>query len=326
MNAYVAIRKLIQGVVLLVLVTIIIFVIFRLMPGNPADLILLSLKSKPTLAEKQQLLKSFGLENGKWSYQAFTTFIYDMFTAHWGNDYYYGETVSQIIFTALPYTLVLVGGAAVLGWIFGIPLGITTTRLRGKKSETAILTSSLIVSSIPYLVLAVLLYLYLIAYLHWFPVSGYFSFSDLEHPSFFSVLNVFRTIAIPLVSLFLIGAAGHLITMRATMVSILGEDFITTARAKGVREKDILRKHAARNALIPVSTRMALEFALILSGALIVDIIFSYPGIGYHLYEATLKEDYPLIEAATFMISVITIFAYLIIDYVHAWLDPRIRV
>ena len=326
MNAFVAIRKLIQGVVLLVLVTIIIFVIFRLMPGNPADLILLSLKSKPTLAEKQQLLKSFGLENGKWSYQAFTTFIYDMFTAHWGNDYYYGETVSQIIFTALPYTLVLVGGAAVLGWIFGIPLGITTTRLRGKKSETAILTSSLIVSSIPYLVLAVLLYLYLIAYLHWFPVSGYFSFSDLEHPSFFSVLNVFRTIAIPLVSLFLIGAAGHLITMRATMVSILGEDFITTARAKGVREKDILRKHAARNALIPVSTRMALEFALILSGALIVDIIFSYPGIGYYLYEATLKEDYPLIEAATFMISVITIFAYLIIDYVHAWLDPRIRV
>ncbi len=326
MNAYVAIRKLIQGVVLLVLVTIIIFVIFRLMPGNPPDPILLSLKSKPTLAEKQQLLKSFGLENGKWSYQAFTTFIYDMFTAHWGNDYYYGETVSQIIFTALPYTLVLVGGAAVLGWIFGIPLGITTTRLRGKKSETAILTSSLIVSSIPYLVLAVLLYLYLIAYLHWFPVSGYFSFSDLEHPSFFSVLNVFRTIAIPLVSLFLIGAAGHLITMRATMVSILGEDFITTARAKGVREKDILRKHAARNALIPVSTRMALEFALILSGALIVDIIFSYPGIGYYLYEATLKEDYPLIEAATFMISVITIFAYLIIDYVHAWLDPRIRV
>ena len=326
MNAYVAIRKLIQGVVLLVLVTIIIFVIFRLMPGNPADLILLSLKSKPTLAEKQQLLKSFGLENGKWSYQAFTTFIYDMFTAHWGNDYYYGETVSQIIFTALPYTLVLVGGAAVLGWIFGIPLGITTTRLRGKKSETAILTSSLIVSSIPYLVLAVLLYLYLIAYLHWFPVSGYFSFSDLEHPTIFSVLNVFRTIAIPLVSLFLIGAAGHLITMRATMVSILGEDFITTARAKGVREKDILRKHAARNALIPVSTRMALEFALILSGALIVDIIFSYPGIGYYLYEATLKEDYPLIEAATFMISVITIFAYLIIDYVHAWLDPRIRV
>jgi peptide/nickel transport system permease protein len=326
MNAFVAVRKLIQGVVLLFLVAIIIFVIFRLMPGNPADLILLSLKSKPTLAQKQALLQQFGLQNGKWSYQAFTTFMYDMFTAHWGYDYYTGSTVSQIVFTALPYTLVLVGTAAVLGWVFGIPLGITTTRLRGKRSEAAILTSSLIVSSIPYLVLAVLLYLYLVAYLHWFPVTGYFSFTQLEHPTFFSVLSVIRSIAIPLVSLFLIGAAGHLITMRATMVSILGEDFITTARAKGVREKDILRKHAARNALIPVSTRMALEFALILSGALIVDIIFSYPGIGYYLYEATLKEDYPLIEAATFMISVVTIFAYLIVDYVHAWLDPRIRV
>jgi peptide/nickel transport system permease protein len=326
MNAFVAVRKLIQGVVLLFLVAIIIFVIFRLMPGNPADLILLSLKSKPTLAQKQALLQQFGLQNGKWSYQAFTTFMYDMFTAHWGYDFYIGTTVSQIIFTALPYTLVLVGSAAVLGWVFGIPLGITTTRLRGRKSETAILTSSLIVSSIPYLVLAVLLYLYLVAFLHWFPVTGYFSFTELEHPTLFSVLSVMRSIAIPLVSLFLIGAAGHLITMRATMVSILGEDFITTARAKGVREKDILRKHAARNALIPVSTRMALEFALILSGALIVDIIFSYPGIGYYLYEATLKEDYPLIEAATFMISIVTIVAYLIVDYVHAWLDPRIRV
>ena len=326
MNAFVAVRKLIQGVVLLFLVAIIIFVIFRLMPGNPADLILLSLKSKPTLAQKQALLQQFGLQNGKWSYQAFTTFMYDMFTAHWGYDFYIGTTVSQIIFTALPYTLVLVGSAAVLGWIFGIPLGITTTRLRGRKSETAILTSSLIVSSIPYLVLAVLLYLYLVAFLHWFPVTGYFSFTELEHPTLFSVLSVMRSIAIPLVSLFLIGAAGHLITMRATMVSILGEDFITTARAKGVREKDILRKHAARNALIPVSTRMALEFALILSGALIVDIIFSYPGIGYYLYEATLKEDYPLIEAATFMIAIVTIVAYLIVDYVHAWLDPRIRV
>ena len=326
MNAFVAVRKLIQGVVLLFLVAIIIFIIFRLMPGNPADLILLSLKSKPTLAQKQALLQQFGLQNGKWSYQAFTTFMYDMFTAHWGYDFYIGTTVSQIIFTALPYTLVLVGSAAVLGWVFGIPLGITTTRLRGRKSETAILTSSLIVSSIPYLVLAVLLYLYLVAFLHWFPVTGYFSFTELEHPTLFSVLSVMRSIAIPLVSLFLIGAAGHLITMRATMVSILGEDFITTARAKGVREKDILRKHAARNALIPVSTRMALEFALILSGALIVDIIFSYPGIGYYLYEATLKEDYPLIEAATFMISIVTIVAYLIVDYVHAWLDPRIRV
>ena len=326
MNAFVAVRKLIQGVVLLFLVAIIIFIIFRLMPGNPADLILLSLKSKPTLAQKQALLQQFGLQNGKWSYQAFTTFMYDMFTAHWGYDFYIGTTVSQIIFTALPYTLVLVGSAAVLGWVFGIPLGITTTRLRGRKSETAILTSSLIVSSIPYLVLAVLLYLYLVAFLHWFPVTGYFSFTELEHPTLFSVLSVMRSIAIPLVSLFLIGAAGHLITMRATMVSILGEDFITTARAKGVREKDILRKHAARNALIPVSTRMALEFALILSGALIVDIIFSYPGIGYYLYEATLKEDYPLIEAATFMIAIVTIVAYLIVDYVHAWLDPRTRV
>ncbi len=327
MNPYVAVRKVIQGVVLLLVVAVLIFVIFRLMPGNPALLLIRSTgNTHISYTEKQALLASFGLQYGKWSYQDFTTFMFDMFTGTWGYDYLNFQTVSQIVFTAMPYTLLLIGTAAVLGWIIGIPLGITTTRLRGKRSESIILTTGLVVSSIPYLVLAIMLFLYLVASWHVFPVGSYFSFTKLEQFSLQNYFEVFRAIALPLVSLFLIGAAGHMITMRATMVSILGEDFITTARAKGVPERQILRKHAARNAMIPISTRMALELALIVSGAVLVDIIYSYPGIGLKLYNATLNEDYPLIEAATFMISVITILAYLMVDYIHAWLDPRISV
>ncbi len=326
MNVYVMGRKALQGIILVVLVAIIIFIVFRLMPGNPADLFLYSLKNKPTAAEKEHILAQLGLANGKWSYQDFVTYMSDTFTLNFGTDYFYGENVWTIISIALPYTLILVGTAAVLGWVIGIPLGITTTRLRNRKPEPVLLTGGLILSSIPYLIIAVMLFLYFIADLGWFPNPAYFEWTQLSSPTPSSVFYVFRVLFLPLASLFVVGAAGHLITMRATMVSILGEDFITTARAKGVPEKQILRRHAARNAMIPVSTRMALEIALIVSGAILVDIVFSYPGIGYWLYEAVLHEDYPLSEAGSFMIAVISVGTYLIIDYIHAWLDPRIRI
>ncbi len=326
MNPYILTRKVLQGVILIVLVAIIIFIVFRLMPGNPADELLYGLKSKPSAATKEHILAQFGLAHGKWSYQDFLIYMQQMFTFNFGQDFRYGEPVWSILSNALPYTFILVGTAAVLGWVIGIPAGITTTRLRNKKSESVILTLGLVVQSVPYLIMAVFMFLYFVADLRFFPTKANFSWDLLAHPSFSNYATVLKDIAMPLVSLFLIGAAGHLITMRATMVSILGEDFITTARAKGVPEKQILRKHAARNAMIPVSTRMALELALIISGALLVDIVFTYPGVGYYLYEAVLMEDYPLSEAGTFLISLVSVFAYLIIDYIHAWLDPRISI
>ncbi len=319
MNVYLITRKILQAAILIILTVIIIFVVYRLMPGNPADLFLHSLGARATAAQKKALLASLGLNGGKWSFTGFVIYFKDMFTANFGYDYYNGSSISAELAQALPYTLALIGTATILGWIIGIPLGITTTRLRNKKSESVILTSSLVLSSIPYFVLGIVLYLYLVAFSSFFPISSGFKWND-------PITTILWDLSLPLISLAIVGATGHLITMRATMVSILGEDFINTARAKGVPEKSILRKHAARNAMIPISTRMALEFALVASGALIVDVIFSYPGIGLELYNATLSENYPLSEAATFLFSLVTIFAYLIVDFIHSWLDPRVKV
>ncbi|MEM2058975.1 MAG: ABC transporter permease, partial [Thermoproteota archaeon] len=138
-------------------------------------------------------------------------------------------------------------------------------------------------------------------------------------------LGVIYYLFLPLVTLIVIEGASHLLTTRAAMVSTLGEDFIMTARAKGVREGNIMFHHAARNAMIPISTRMALELALLMSGAVVVEIIFSYPGIGHLLYNATLELDYPLAEGALFIISLVTIITYSLVDFIHAWLDPRIK-
>ncbi len=327
MNIYLLIRKVIQAIVLAILLAVIIYIVYRLMPGNPAELFLFGAKHNgATAAEEKALLAELGLSGGKWNLMNFLIYMKDMFTFNFGYDYIRGETVWQIIDYAMPYTLLLLGTALALSFLIGIPLGILTSWVRGKVSEGVSITVSLILNSIPFFILGVILYIYLVSYGHIFPVTSGFSYSYLYNLTLQNLEYILYKMALPLITLVIIEAAAHVLTMRAAMVSTLGEDFILTARAKGVPERSIMFHHAARNAMIPVTTRMALEFAGLTGGAVIVEILFSWPGIGHILYYATLNEDYALSEGALFLISLVTIIAYVIIDYIHAWLDPRISV
>lgn len=328
MNIYLLTRKIVQDVSLVFIVTVIIFVVFRLMPGNPAELfVTVSKTGYVNPSTYHDRLVELGLQNGKYSLTDFETYFRQMFTFNWGKDYVnQGELVSTEIAQALPYTLVLIGTTAILSFAIGIPLGIFVSRIRGGKKEGAILSLSLIVNSIPYFIIGVFLFLYFVVALGWFPIKAQIPLSYIEAPTPSTFLILLHDMALPFFSLLFIESAGHMITMRAAMVSTLGEDHITTARAKGVPEKSILRKHAARIAVIPVTTRLALQIAFLMSGSLIVAIIFNWPGMGPLLYYAVLHEDYPLSEASTFIIALLTIIAYSMIDYIHAWLDPRIKV
>ncbi len=328
MNPYLIARKIIQATVLIILTVVLVYVIYRLMPGDPAALFLFSAKSKgASPAEQQRILISLGLAGGKWNFENFLIYLKDMFTFNFGFDFYQQQSVLQILEYRMPFTLFLLGTAAVVSFIVGLPVGIVATWFRGKRREAAINTVSLILSSIPFFILGILVYVYFVAYLRLFPVTSSFNIHELSYLYEPNVLMyVLGRIALPLITLIVVESAAHALTMRASMVSILGEDFITTARAKGVPEGRIMFHHAARNAMIPVSTRMALEFALLTSGAVIVEIIFSYPGVGNVLFQATLLEDYPLSEAALFVIALVVIAAYSIIDFIHAWLDPRVSV
>ncbi len=318
-------RKVIQDVVLVIFVVLILYIVFRLMPGSPVDLFLHGLKH-PTAADKARIEKELGLSGGKFSLTGFFIYLKDMFTFNFGTDYYDGESVLFKISQALPYTLLLFGVAAVLSFIIGLPLGIYTSFLRGKRSEGGLISTATLLNSIPFFVLAIIVWVYLSAYYHIFPITAVFPLSYLTHPTLSSIKTVAYDYAMPILTLIVIESAGHLLTMRAAMVSVLGEDFITTAKAKGVSNKNIMLHHAARNAMVPMSTRMALEFAFLMSGAVIVEVIFGIHGMGTEIYNATLKEDYPFTEGALFIISLIVIFTYSIVDFIHAWIDPRIKV
>jgi peptide/nickel transport system permease protein len=326
MNIYLIVRKVVQVIALVLIMAVILYVIFRLMPGNPAELFLAGAKSKDTSPEALHDLESqLGLVGGKWNYQGFIKYMEDVLTLNFGYDYYRDTTVWQLITSAIPYTLILIGSATVLSYVVGLPLGIVSIWLRGKRSEGGIVTGGLILNSIPYFILAIVLYLYFVLYFRLEPVRSVFPISDITHPSLANFGFVVAALTLPLATLALIFAAGNLLTMRAAMVSVLGEDFILTARAKGVKDSSIMFRHAARNAMIPVSTRMALDFATVASGAVITEIIYSIPGIGNLTYQAILTLDYPLAEGALFFLALIVIFAYSAVDFIHAWLDPRIQ-
>ena len=304
MNPYLIVRKVIQAFVLAILVAAVIYVVYRLMPGNPAYLLLFGAHKAGLSAQKLKLVEAqLGLAGGKWNPVNFFIYMKDMFTFNFGYDYFESLTVWDIIKIALPYTFLLFGTAGILAFVIGIPLGIVTSWVRQTKKESALLYSSNVLNAIPFFVLAIILVLYLTALYPIFPVNEtYLQLSWLISQP----LKVAYFLFLPVTALVIIEGAGHLLTTRAAMVGILGEDYIGTARAKGVREGNVMFHHAARNAMIPISTRMALELALLMSGAVIVEIIFSYPGIGHLLYNATLMLDYPLAEGALFVISLVT--------------------
>lgn len=317
-----------QDVVLVLFVLVILYVMFRLL-GNPAILIFYSTKHH-TPSELKIIEAELGPLAGPISFPNFIYYFKDMLTLHFGDSLFGAinghQTVIGAIDAALPYTLMLFGIAAIASFIIGLPAGIFTSFLRGKKSEKAVITGATLLNSIPFFVLAIIVYIYIAGYYHIFPLRGTFPVTDLTEPTIAGVENALYHLLMPILVLLAIEAMGHLLTMRAAMVSVLGEDFITTARAKGVPEKDIMLHHAARNAMVPVSTRMALEFAFLMSGAVIVEVIFTVPGMGTLLYDSTIKDNITVAEGGLFIISLVVILAYSLVDFIHSWIDPRIKV
>jgi peptide/nickel transport system permease protein len=329
MNPFIVVRKVLQAVFLILFVVVILYVLLRLMPGNPAALYIHSLKH-PTPTAIAAIYKEYGINpKNKFSLTEFIIYFKDMFTFNFGVSFSdRSATVLSLIDSALPYTLIIFGVAAVGSFIIGIPLGILTAFLRKKKPEAPIMATATILNSIPFFAMAIMVYILLVVIYPVFPTTvAHFRIAPLfSHPTLALFDKMLYYFAMPIITILFIEVMGHLLTMRSIMVSTLGEDYIKTAKAKGVKESRIMFHHAARNAMVPESTRMALEFAFLMSGAVVTEIIFGVPGMGRLLYTNTLDENYPVIQAALFILSIIVIIAYSSIDFIHSWLDPRVKV
>ncbi len=313
MDGYV-LKRVLYTIPTLVGVSILIFLMVRLLPGDIID-VLLGGDLQASEEVKQQAREQIGL-TGSYPEQ-YWRWISGIFQGDFGFSYRNTEPVSTVLLNAIPITAELVFLGLLIATVIGIPLGVLSAVKRDSTHDYVARVGGLIGVSIPSFFLATLLLLFTSRVFGWVPPLNYVPF--YEDP----IENLSQFI-LPAISISVFTLAIVMRMVRATMLEVLGQDYVRTARAKGVRRKVVISRHALRNALIPVVTVIGFEVGILMGGSAIVEIIFGLPGLGNTLINAIFNRDYPVVQGATMLLAFIFIFANLIVDLLYGVLDPRI--
>jgi peptide/nickel transport system permease protein len=318
-------RKIVQAVITLVAILIFNFFLFRVWsPGDPVTFLTRGQGAQISLDERAALIREYGLD--KPVFGQFTEYMKDTATGKLGvSSFYQGEAVTSVFARFLPPTLLLVGISTAISMVVGIWMGIRSGWRRGSSFDRFSMFFSLILYSMPEFWLGMLLLLLFSSELGWFPVGGRVSTSVSSMGTLEYITDVAEHLFLPVLTLALGYLGEFYLLMRSSLLDVLGEDYITTARAKGVLERNVLNRHAVRNALLPTVTLIALSFGYVIGGAITVEVVFSYQGLGLLTYTAIVSKDYWLLQGLFLFFSVAVIGFNLVSDLVYAYLDPRVR-
>jgi peptide/nickel transport system permease protein len=304
------------------------FLLPRLMPGSPVDAALGKLASAGvpiTNAERQAVEIQLGVPNASLITQ-YGDYLRNIATVRFGTSYSFPtQTVAQTIGTALPWTLILVGVTTIVAFTVGTLLGVYAGWRRGRLADSAVTLGSTFFGAFPPFWLGLLL-LYLLAFkLGWFPIKGGYSDGSTPNWSFSFAGDAIRHSVLPAVTLAVTTLSGWVLGMRNNMINTLGEDYVTFAEANGLRGRTVALLYAARNALLPNVTAFGLQLGAVVSGSVLVEGVFSYPGIGGLLFTSVTNHDFPLMQALFLVITLSMLVAIFIVDLLYVRLDPRVR-
>jgi peptide/nickel transport system permease protein len=316
-------RKVWQVLTTLLFVLIFNFVLFRIAPGDPVRLLTRSGGTHLSPTAIQSYRHDFGLDLPLLS--QLKKYLLDMVRLRLNDSFTFeGTPVTHVFLRFLWPTLLLVGTATVLMTIIGIYLGIRGGWNRGGKMDLASMGGSLVFYSAPDFWIAMMLLILFSTTLGWFPSGGRVApNSGLTGVSYF--VDILNHLFLPCFTL-VIGYLGeYYLIMRSSLLDVMGEDYITTVRAKGIREGQVLWRHAVRNALLPTISEIALGFGFIIGGAITVEWVFSYPGLGLLTINAIDEQDYPLLQGIFLFSSAAVLVSNLIADLLYSWFDPRVR-
>jgi peptide/nickel transport system permease protein len=297
------------------------FTLPRAMPGDPLSHFMGTAKLTPEMRE--MVIKRFGLD--KSTQEQFVIYIQNTFRGDFGISFsFYPQPVMTVIMKRLPWTLSLLLISFFLSTSLGMLTGIFSAWRHGSNLDVGILTTSMLFWSMPYYWMAMVLLLIFGLYLGWFPLGGAIT-AGVEHSGVLDFLaDYLKHAFLPLVALTIGGYASRTMVMRNTMIGVLGEDYILTAEAKGLSDRTVMMRHAARNAMLPMVTMLALNLGFIVGGAVFTETVFSYPGVGRLVYTAIMQRDYPLLQGAFFVLSITVLTANFLADLAYAKLDPRV--
>jgi peptide/nickel transport system permease protein len=314
-------RRLLQTLPLLLVISALIFTLLYLMPGDP---LYRMLEGIPNLRPEDydRLRKLYGFDDpiyvqyGKWLWQ--------LLQLNPGYSREYGQPVFNIILPALKNTLVLTIAAVVLGKLIAIALGIFSAVRQYSIGDYLLTATTFVAYSVPAFWLGLMLIILFSVKLGWLPTSGIVN-SELEPGSWAATVDWLKHLILPVAVLAISEIIQVQRFMRSSLLEVLRQDYLTTARAKGLSESVVIGRHALKNALIPVVTIIAVTMPRVVGGSTVIETVFAYPGMGRLLYTSIMGNDYIVAMTVVMIIAVTVVFFNLLADVVYGWLDPRIR-
>ncbi len=306
------IRRFMQSIVVVIGVTIITFIFLHMLPGNPIRAIL---GTRASAQAVKQLTIEYGFN--KPLPEQYLIWLGNLLHGNLGYSYKQNQTVMALLAQRIPKTLFLTGSAAVLAILLAIPAGMWQSVRRNKPDDYAGTGLIFIFYSMPTFWLGLVLIIIFSETLGWLP-----SEAPQDQLSLFSQLN---GMVLPVATLTLVTLAAFTRYMRSSMLEQSIQDYVRTARAKGVSSRGVLFKHVLRNALLPMVTLIGLSIPTILSGSLVTETVFNYPGMGLLFYQAAESDDFPVLLGVTIVVAIATVVGNLIADILYAVVDPRIR-
>jgi peptide/nickel transport system permease protein len=311
-------KRLGRGLVTIWFAVTVTFLLLRLLPGDPA---LAIASSNMTPEIRAELLEQYGLDQSL--PVQYAKYIGELLQGNLGISFSQSISVTDALLERLPWTLLLVGSAIVITVALGIPLGVLAAARAGGPWDRAVQVvavtgQSLFIPSVGIL----LLYVFGLQ-LGWFPIGG--AYADGVYGTDW-YLSVLAHLVLPCLSLVLVQLGMYVLTVRATLIEALGEDYITLARANGLPYRRVLWKHALRNALLPLTTVLGLQICLyIIAGTVLIETVYAYPGVGRGIYEAVIRLDFPVLQGAFLMLAATVVVVNMITDIVYGMLDPRVK-
>ena len=300
------IKRLLMLILVVLGVTVLIFSLMHFVPGDPAQLILGStadLEDIEALRESMGLNDPFIVQLGRYMYNVFLKFDF-------GSSYYSGKTVTSELITRMPYTLILGFASIILTLIVGVPLGILAAVKHNRPMDYISMIIALIGVSMPGFWIGLLLVIVFALNLGILPATG---------------VDTWTGYILPVIATSL-GALGGLARQsRSSMLEVINSDYNVTARAKGLSEREIIVKHALPNALLPIITIAGSQLSNIFGGSVVIETVFSIPGVGMYMVQAISSRDYPAVEGAVIILSIIFSIIMLLVDLAYAFIDPRIK-
>jgi peptide/nickel transport system permease protein len=297
------------------------FVLFHLMPGDPVTHI--ARGQHLDAAAVARLRAFYGLDRSM--FDQFLTYVGHLARGDLGYSYTYQTSVGPIVVKALGNTLILVTVSTLLVIVLGILVGVFAASRRGSRTDGGLVVGSLVFWSLPTFWVGMLLIFLFAVTLGWLPIAGMYT-ADAIYPTVFTrFADLARHLVLPTVAMVLVDVAQFVLITRSSLLATLSEDFMTTARAKGLHPRRVLWRHGVRNALLPVVTATTLYASATVGGTIQVETVFSWPGMGQLIYLSVVRRDYPVMEACFLIFAVVVVLANFASDVTYRLLDPRVR-